>query len=120
MATDDTPYNPHPTVTLRKPHDGCAFDRERREVLSALRSIKEDVSEMKTSLAVASERWKRVEVLEAKQVQDRADINATTKETIQIKEQLNPVKALVFGAVGLALISLGGALMALLTKGATS
>jgi hypothetical protein len=73
-----------------------------------------------TFMAVISERWKRVDAIEKQHETDRAEIVRLTRDNIRFKEQLHPMKALTYGAVGLILAAVVGALVSSVLKGPPS
>jgi hypothetical protein len=112
MRDDETVYLPHKSE-CGPTGQPCQFEREKRDIFRALKAISDDIGEIKTTLAVGSERFKRIDCLEK-------NLEATTKATLDTKqtqirqtETIGTLKAVVYGAVAIGLTSLAGAILSL-------
>ena len=102
-----------------QPDRPCQWEKERRDFNSRLTRMERQLSDIHSALAVGSERFKGQAKRDEQTDRLERDLAALAATVDKLAGTVVLLRAIVFGGIGFTLISVLGALLALvLTKGA--
>ena len=102
-----------------QPDRPCQWERERADIAARLGRMESHLSEIHAALAVGSERFKNQSALSDAIKSQEEQIKALSLSVATLAQTVGVLRTIVYGGVGFTLITVLGALLALIiTKGA--
>ena len=104
---EDTPMPTNQVPELCPTPDAhCRWDRERPDLLREIRAMREDMRQVLAALATGKEKMRSIDQLETA-------VEQLTKDVTRLQETVATLKTIVYGACGTILLTVLGALVAL-------
>jgi hypothetical protein len=102
---EDTPMPTVPEM-CPTPDSPCRWDRERPDLLREIRLMREDMKQVLAALATGKEKMRSIDQLENA-------VENLTRDVTRLQESVAILRTIVFGACGVILLSVLGAITAL-------